>query len=67
MIKFVKCTYAEYQKIWLKERINNFLVVHYNKDLTIDQLTNQFLNYQENKNQDYTEVKNIIKEILEIL
>lgn len=62
MIKFYKCTYAEYQKIWLKERINNFLVVRYNKDLTIDQLTNQFLKL--NQKQDYTEVKNIIKEIL---
>lgn len=65
MIKFVKCTYDQYEKIWLKERIQNFLTIHYKMDMTIDQLTNQFIRL--NQKQDYTQVKNIIKEILENL
>lgn len=61
-MKFYKCTYDEYQYIWLKERVSNFLTANYNINSTIDQLTDQFLAL--NQNQDREAVKKIIGEIL---
>lgn len=62
MIKFYKCTYDEYQFIWLKQRVHNFLVVNYKSELTVDQLTEQFLNLNQNQNREV--VKKIIIDIL---
>ena len=62
MIKFYKCSYDEYQYIWLKERVNNFLVVQYSPNKTTDQLTDQFLTL--NQNQDRETVKRTIEQIL---
>ena len=62
MIKFYKCTYDEYQYIWLKERINNFLVLHINSNFTLDQLVEQFLAM--NQNQDRETVKKTMEQIL---
>lgn len=62
MIKFYRCTYDEYQYIWLKERINNFLVIHLSAAHSVDQLVDQFLTL--NQNQDRETVKKTIQQIL---
>ena len=64
MIKFVKCTYDQYQYIWLKERINNFLVERFQANSILSQLVDQFLSL--NQNQDREAVEKIMKEILKI-
>ncbi len=64
MIKFVKCTYDQYQYIWLKERVNNFLVERFQADSILSQLVDQFLAL--NQNQDREAVEKIMKEILKI-
>ena len=64
MIKFVKCTYDQYQYIWLKERINNFLVERFQANSILSQLVDQFLAL--NQNQDREAVEKIMKEILKI-
>lgn len=64
MIKFVKCTYDQYQYIWLKERINNFLVERFQANSILSQLVDQFLAL--NQNQDREAVEKIMKENLKI-
>lgn len=64
MIKFVKCTYDQYQYIWLKERVNNFLVERFQANSILSQLVDQFLAL--NQNQDREAVEKIMKEILKI-
>lgn len=62
MIKFVKCTYDQYQYIWLRERVQNFLVTHYSVNSKIDELVDQFLSL--NQNEDREAVKTLIIQIL---
>ena len=64
MIKFVKCTYDQYQYIWLKERVNNFLVERFQANSILSQLVDQFLALNQNQNREA--VEKIMKEILKI-
>lgn len=64
MIKFVKCTYDQYQYIWLKQKVNNFLIEHFQANSILSQLVDQFLAL--NQNQDREAVEKIMKEILKI-
>lgn len=61
MIKFYKCTYDEYQYIWLKQRIEKFLIDKKQLNQTLEQLVEQFLFLNENQNREV--VEHIMKEI----
>ena len=61
-MKFYKCTYDEYQYIWLKERVETFFVLNKNNNWTIEQYTNHFLEL--NQNQDRKVVEEIFKKLI---
>lgn len=62
MIKFIKCTYKEYQNVWLRERVENFLAIHYNAGWTLEQFVQQFLSIYEKENEE--QVTEVFRKIL---